>query len=643
MALGGYLPPLVTDLEANVKPLAEGFAEGEALADAYSSKIDNTLSEGGRTAGRDMAKGLTSEMKMGLDGVYRDAHGRLRDERGRFVKDGEALGAALGRGIDDALGGGGRGGGSSQAGRRAGQSFFSQFMEGAQAIGANFVPILIGAAILAAPAIAAAISTAIAIALPLVFAGAGVAIAAAMLPGVQKAFKSLADPIRSAFKYAITGGFDDALIGAIGEFRKYIPAFRTELRGVFDAVAPILKPLADALGKSLVVFLASLKDALVNSQPVILSFLSQLPALVQSIGEFFVEVTKDGPALVRFLGDSLNFLEKFITDSGKVIAWLSGVYAWVVKLNDESPIEFLGFTRSLEGLKIGWTKFTSWLSGAWSATKAWVSSAVSSVGDWFAQLPGRVWNVIKAIPGFFVRIWHDVLYGVGYFIGSWVGELMALPGQLVSVVKALWNAGVEQFKLAFGAFVALAKWGVSKIISWFTGLPHRAMEGFHQLKADVINFFKNAPSWLEQAGQDIVLGLIHGLEHAGGWAIDKVKGLAGDLLHGFKDALHISSPSGAFADESAWIPAGVAQGIDRAASTAYGAVRRMADGAVAVWSGSMGSMRAQPVYAGAGGGPGGYAPPVVETTVMVDGAQLVRALTPSTQRRKNRSGTSGMS
>lgn len=548
MAIGGYLPPLVTELEGNVRPLAEAFAEGETLAEAYSEKMDATLTDGMHNAGQHSAEAFDKEVQSGVDKTFKDAKGRVRGERNQFADEGRALGNALINGLEDAVnpggGGGGGSGGAGGAGRKAGQSFISQFISGASAIGENFTQILIGAAVIAAPAIAAAIGTALAIALPLVFAGIGVAIAAAMLPSVQKAFQKLADPIRSAFKYAISGAFDNALLGAIKEFSKYIPMFRGPLRAVFDAVAPIMKPLADALGKSITVFLQSLATTLKQSQPVIIEFLNKLPDLVKSFGDFLVSVTENGPALVRFLDDSLNFLEKFITDSGKVISWLTGVYDWVVKLNDKSPIEFIGWTRSFEGLKIAWNAVTKWISGAWDKTVAWFKKTGEAIGNWFNDLPKKI-----------------------------------------------------------------------------------------------TKFFSNASSWLTNAGEDMVKGLIKGVKNMWKSAMDDIKGFGNGLVDAFKGVMHISSPSGVFAELGGYLVAGLVQGVQTGQDRAQRSVNGMIQ-AGASWAG--GGAYALAGAAPVGGGYAAYAAPMVHTTVMVNDRAIVEAITPSTQRRKARSGTSGM-
>jgi len=645
VALGGYLPPLVTELKGEIRDLAKTFTEGEGLAEAYSEKMDTTLTEGGHMAGKDMAEGFDSEVKQGMDKTWRDAKGRLRDERGKFVSEGKALGDSLVTGLEDAVnggsggGGGGSGGGAGRAGRRAGLGFVSQFMDGASMIGQSIVPILIGAAIIAAPAIAAAIGAAIAVILPLAFAGIGAMIAVTMLPQVKKAFGALANPIRAAFKYAVSGAFDDALIGAVKQFGKYIPQFKTGLRGVFDAIAPILKPLADSLGKSITVFLGQLRTTLVQSQPVIMQFLKDLPTIVKSVGDLLVKATEDGPALVRFLSDADHFLSEFLSDTGSVIGWLSGVYDWIVKLNDASPIEFLGWSRKIEGAKIAWNAFTAWFKKAWTAAGDWIKNSASNVGNWFSKLPGIVWNFIKSIPGFFVRMWHDVLYYVGFFVGSFVKELMALPGQLWTVIKFLWTSGVDQFKRTFAAFVALAKWAVDHIIAWFESSPGRALAAFKALRDGVVKFFKAAPGWLVQAGKDLLSGLWEGIKSYYGWLIGKVKGVATDLLHGFKDALDMHSPSRAFAEVGRMVVAGFVQGILGDTGDAHAALRGLVGG---VGGMSVGGGVAGAAYAGAGGYGGGGVYEV-HTTIQVDNATLVRAITPGAQRRKSRSGTSGLS
>jgi hypothetical protein len=125
------------------------------------------------------------------------------------------------------------------------------------------------------------------------------------------------------------------------------------------------------------------------------------------------------------------------------------------------------------------------------------------------------------------------------------------------------------------------------------------------------------------------------------WAVGKVRSVGHDIAQGIRDALGIKSPSTVFAEIGRNVVAGFVQGITGSMGAAHAAVGGLM-GAGGAWMGGSGPRAGAAylgsAYAGAAGGPA-----MVETTVMLDGAPLVRALTPATQRRRSRSGTSGMS
>lgn len=632
MPLTGKLPPLVTELDGNLDGLARSFEEGTAMAEVYAADMDRILSDGFAQAGDNSGSAFRDASQEHFDRLFDDIEEHFTVLEDRTFEFGDRSGSNFSDGFEE------------QVRRRAprfGRAAGNGFLDGFSGIGESFqrmmIPLLIGAVIIASPAIAGIIASAVAVGLGLGFAALGTIIAVAMLPKIAKSFAKLADPIRAMFRYAITGAFDDALKGVPKIIRAFLPAFGQGLRDIFDAVAPLIRPLALNIGKGLTEILGAIGTALKQAGPAIQTWISTIPQVAAAFGEMLVKITSDPEALSRFISDAANALSGLITGLGTLIFQLTEIYDWFVKLNDESPIELIGWSRWTQGLVIAWDAASAWVKDKWNALGAWFSQKSSAVGDWFAQIPVKVKAIFEAIPGFLDDVWHKVLYGIGWLAGQIVVYFMNLPTMLADALKLLWNFFWTSFVNIVTLVAGLAGKAVGAVVDWFRKLPGRVWDGLVEFKNAVFKFFKDSPSWLYNAGADIVRGVINGLRSMKSWAMGIIKDWASSILDGFKDALDIHSPSGAFAEASYGIPQGIVAGVMRGADMVARAVRRVVPvpGSAGTVSGAMGVR-----YGAAGAGGGGQV--VLDNVIYMDSVAVARGLSAPAQRRQTQSGTTGL-
>lgn len=633
MAIGGRLPPLTTHLEGDLDDLAATFKEGTALAEEYALEIDQILTEGMRDTGQNSSNAFRDEAGHGFGQFFDDIDAHMAGISEEMGREGERGGERFSDEFDRS---------SDRRSRRSGRRFGNGLLAGFSDIGESFqrmmIPLLIGAVILAAPAIGALIGSAVAVGLGLGFAALGTVIAVAMLPKVQKAFAALANPIRAMFKFAITGAFDDALIGVPRIIKTYLPGIGRALRDVFDAVAPLLRPLADNLMQGVDAFINGVAVALQQAGPAVQTWIATIPGMAKAFGDMLVEITKDPEALSRFIGDAATFLEAFLVDSGKLIAWLAEVYDWTVKLNDKSPAPFIqNPAQSVEGWKTIWAGFTSWFSGVWASFTGWLSGKWNALLAWLATIPPKVSAFFAGLPDFFIGLWHKILYGVGWMAGQFVLYFLHIPEMLGKAVAFLWDFLWTSFTGIVKLVAGLAYKAVMAVVNWFKALPGRVAEGFTEFKTKVTSFFKNAPSWLYQAGKDLIHGLVSGIKDTLGWAIDKAKSAAHDIASGFKSALGISSPSKLSRGFGRFFMQGFGLGLFDEAPNVRSQFNSLVSG---MGYNAVGAEMGAGMRSASGGAGGGVA--YVETTVNIDGQAAVRAITPAAQRTASRSGPTGL-
>lgn len=629
MPVTGKMPPLVTELDGDLSGLAHAFEEGTALAEVYADDMDRILSDGFRQAGDSSGREFRDASQDHFDSLFDDIEKHFSVIEDRSFEFGDRSGGSFSDGFEEEVKRR-----SPRMGRAAGGGFLSGFSDIGESFQRMMIPLLIGAVILASPAIGALIASAVTVGLGLGFAGLGTIIAVTMLPKIAKEFQKLGAPLRAAFKYSVTGAFDDALKGVPRILRAFIPAFGRGLREIFDAVAPLIRPLALNIGKAVTEILGGIGTSLDQAAPAIQTWISTIPQVAQAFSDMLIRITSDPDALSRFISDAANTVVYLVTGLGDLIYYLTEIYDWSVKINDKFP--FIGWTTQIEGAKIAWEGVSTWVKDKWNALGSWFSQRSSDVGKWFSSIPGKVREIFAKIPGFLNELWHKIIFGIGWLAGRMVADFLALPGRIGAALKFLWSALWGYFTAVIKLVGGLAYKAVMAVVDWFKKLPGRAQQGFVDFKNAVFKFFRDSPSWLYNAGKDIVRGVINGIRDMGSWAIGKVKDFGGSLIKGFKEGIGSHSPSTKFADAAFSIPQGIVVGIGRGHDMVQRAVRRIVPvPSSAAVSGAMGVR-----YNASGGGSGGSV--VLDNTIYLDGTAVARGLSAPAQRRANQSGTTGL-
>lgn len=154
--------------------------------------------------------------------------------------------------------------------------------------------------------------------------------------------------------------------------------------------------------------------------------------------------------------------------------------------------------------------------------------------------------------------------------------VMSAVDSVINFVKAHWKLIVS---ILGGPLVAAAiyiadHWheiegifsrGVDAVISWLKQLPSR-----------ILGIFSAAGTWLLHAGEDIINGLVRGVEAQAGAAIHAVEGVGNDIIGAAKDVLGIFSPSREFASIGEQITSGLSLGITRTSADVLSKARTLA-------------------------------------------------------------------
>jgi hypothetical protein len=415
VAVGEYLPPLVTELKADISGLKKGFDEAKAAAKKYKEDIDGisggfrqtkTDADGAGKAVSDFERLVRSKMRTGETAVsamrnqWDLLHRKIKDTRAEMAKPGGGTddNHAVLRGlIKDAAA---LGGIAADFGIKLGDATGKALANGA-AVGGPYVQAAIVTAITVAVALAAPIiGAAIAAAITFGLAGAVIGLGAYILkenPRIKKAWEKLTETSSGVFGRA-AAGLEGPFVKAINFIGKQFLKWEPTLKKIFDAAGPLVQPLTEGVTGFIANMLPGILDAVKNAQPAFEAFKTGFPAVGAALGEFFRIITENKDDIKLFTSDALTALAWVILAFGHATAFLTTVYGWIRRTSDS----IIGALKSI----------TKTLGEWWNATKEWVKNLFDGVGQ--AIMSGMVAGI------------------------KWKAQ--AVKNEIVGAVKGAWEA-----------------------------------------------------------------------------------------------------------------------------------------------------------------------------------------------------------
>lgn len=254
-------------------------------------------------------------------------------------------------------------------------------------------------------------------------------------------------------------------------------------------------------------------------QGVITSLVEQAPQFIQTgmdwISEMVTGLLEGLPDMLVGFGELLSGVFGFL---------LENIPSWI-----EQGAQFIG--SLLQGVLEN-------IPGIVGGILTMIGTLFSTIREKFPEFVQRGFELIGEIVAGLIRAIPDVIRAVPQVlgeIGKWINDQdwLGMGIDLIkSIAKGIGNMGSEIWN-------SMREAGES------------AMENFKGI------------DW-GSLGSNIIDGIIGGIGSAASALFNKMKGLANDALSAAKNVLGIKSPSKVFANEvGKWIPAGIAEGIER--------------------------------------------------------------------------------
>ncbi|MDG9705540.1 hypothetical protein [Streptomyces sp. DH37] len=404
-----------------------------------------------------------------LHGFHRDANGRLRDLRGRFVSEGDAAGAGFASGL--------------LARARAG----TERMAGiAQTIGGH--PAFKGAGIASALSFVGAFA---AIGTSLLGGLAVIKLSYQLLkdePAVKKAAERLKKTAGNVFKTAAQP-MAKPLEDAFKRVEKTVKDLQPDIEKMFKNVADsgALKSLTDGLDKFAKNTMPGLNKMLEKVGPVFEGLETMLGKIGSGLSSFFDSMGGSAPDLKVLLSDIGSLLQGILWWAGKFFGFWAKVYA----------IVRTGVSKVIEAFK--------WLYEQVAGEGGAVRRMVTRVVGWITGLPGRV---MGTITGFVQRMrakWtslgSDTRERTKNLVIGVVEWLRSLPGRAWSALSTF--AGKLRDRATEGGrkMLSAAKTKAGELLAYIRGLPGRAKDALGSIG-----------SRLYSSGRALISGFVNGIK-----------------------------------------------------------------------------------------------------------------------------------
>ena len=218
-----------------------------------------------------------------------------------------------------------------------------------------------------------------------------------------------------------------------------------------------------------------------------------------------------------------------------------------------------------------WTAVSQFFTDIWNKIVAFLTPIINgiktTIGNVLNAISGvwtSVWNAVKSVAS---TIWNAISGVVSTYIQNVRNTISTVLNAISGVWTSVWNS--------VSSFLGNIWHGITSAVS--NGIQS-VSNTVGRIRGTVLGAVSGAGRWLYDTGRQIISGLINGISGAFQWVRNTISNLGSSLVGWAKGVLGIHSPSRIFRDEvGKWIPAGMAQGIDRASGLVADSIDGLTD------------------------------------------------------------------
>lgn len=360
--------------------------------------------------------------------------------------------------------------------------------------------------------------------------------------------------------------------GLKGAFEAILPpsvfqrlqAFGTGFINVFNSIKSFVVPVLTTIGAFILAKINEIKafwdqngaqiiEAVRNFWSVLVAIFKFFSPVIKAIVQTLWGAVKDivGGALDGIMGLVKIFTGLFTGDFRKMWEGIKQLFRGAIDfISGLMTLQFFGGLRKIfinmakngiTHIRNMWTNIVNSFKNAHSNVTGVTSNMVSRVVSYFSRLFTKAKNIFTMLRTFGASIWN------------------ALKEAVLGAARSIWQG----------------------VVSRFSSMASSVRNLMHNVKSAIISIWNQAVKYLKSinlksVGQNIIRGLIRGITGMASAVVDAVRDIGKKITGGIKKVLGISSPSKVMRDQvGRWIPAGIAEGIEREEKTAMQAMRRL--------------------------------------------------------------------
>ena len=428
-----------------------------------------------------------------------------------------------------------------------------------------------------------------------------------MATAVQGAFNAViaANPI-GAIAVAVA-----AVVAALAWFftqteagRKAWAAFTSWLSETWAALVEGAKAIWNGLGEFLANLWSAISGGITSAWTSITSFLSGVwngisttaTTIFNGIRDFIVNVfTVIGALIVAPLqaiqngistvfGWILSFITQQMNSTNTVwsTVWtaiynvvstifglISSCISTVVNAIRTVIVVFLSFLKG--DWQGAWGAIKSFFTTTWDGIVAFLTPIINGIKTTIGNVLNAiqsVWaSIWNAISGVVSTIWNAISGVVSTCIQNVSNTISTVLNAISGVWTSVWNSVSSYLSNIWHGITSAVSNGIQSVSNTVG-----------RIRDTVLGAVSGAGRWLYDTGRQVIQGLINGIGGAFQWVRNTISNLGSSLVGWAKSVLGIHSPSRIFRDEvGKWIPAGMAQGIDKASGLVEDSIDGLTD------------------------------------------------------------------
>lgn len=358
----------------------------------------------------------------------------------------------------------------------------------------------------------------------------------------------------------ITGTVQSAWDGIAGFFTGLWQTISGGVTGAWTSITTFLSGVWTGISTTATTIFTGIRDFIVNVFTVIGALIvAPLQAIQNGINTVF--------------GWILSFITQQMNSTNTVWSTI-----WTAIYNVVSTIFTLisGYiSTAVNAIRTVIAVFLSFLKGDWQGawdaikdffTTTWdgIKAFLSNILDGIKSIWTSVWT---AVSQFFTDVWNRIVA----FFTPIINGIRNTIGNVLNAISGVWTSVWN----SVSSFLGNIWHGITSAVS--NGIQS-VSNTVGRIRDTVLGAVSGAGGWLYDTGRQVIQGLINGIGGAFQWVRNTISNLGSSLVGWAKSVLGIHSPSRIFRDEvGKWIPAGMAQGIDKASGLVADSIDGLTD------------------------------------------------------------------